>query len=153
MLKLLKLEGIPMADTTRKLIIEEITKSLDVPDSAYEAAERRYKDLGKWLHDQNKAACASFRPHVSPQGSFRLGTVNKPWKREDFDLDLTCKLLEGFSKEAYSQKQLKELLGNDLEKYRQERAIQDDFEEKHRCWRLNYQDQLNFHMYFVPVIP
>lgn len=142
-----------MADTTRKLIIAEITKLLDVPDSAYEAAERRYKDLGEWLHDHNKANCASFRPHVSPQGSFRLGTVNKPWKREDFDLDLTCKLLEEFSKKVYTQKQLKELLGNDLEKYRQERAIQDELEEKHRCWRLNYQDQLKFHMDVVPGIP
>lgn len=142
-----------MANITRKFIVEEIAKLLDVPDSAYEAAERRYKDLGEWLHDQNKAGCASFGPHVSPQGSFRLGTVNKPWNREDFDLDLTCKLQDEFSKDIYAQRQLKELLGKDLEKYRQERAIHDKLEEKHRCWRLNYQDQLKFHMDVVPGIP
>ena len=60
---------------------------------------------------------------------------------------------EGFSKETYSQQELKILVGQDLEKYRQERSIQEELEEKHRCWRLNYQDQLKFHMDAVPAIP
>lgn len=138
---------------TRSLIIKEIADKLDVPDSAYEAAEKRYTDLGNWLHDRSKASCASFSPDIKPQGSFRLGTVTRPWKREDFDLDLTCILQEGISKEAYTQKELKELVGQDLEKYRQERKIREKLEEKHRCWRLYYQDQLKFHMDAVPAIP
>ena len=117
-----------MRKSSRSLIIKEIAESLDVPDSAYETAARRYNDLGDWMQDHSKAACASFNPHIKPQGSFRLGTVTRPWKREDFDLDLTCILQEGFSKSAYTQKELKELVGQDLENYRQERNIQEELE-------------------------
>jgi hypothetical protein len=139
--------------TKRSIIIDNIIESLDVPDSAYEAAERRYKDLGTWLHDQGKASIAPFSPHVFAQGSFRLGTVTRPWKREDYDLDLACKLQQGLTKSNHTQEQLKRLVGSDLEKYRKERGIQDKLEEKHRCWRLNYQDSLQFHMDVVPGIP
>jgi len=124
-----------------------------VPDSAYEAAERRYLDLGEWLRNHDKAICASFEPHVFPQGSFRLGTVIKPWKQDEFDLDLSCKLQEGLSKSKHTQKDVKHFLGADLESYRQERGIIEPPEEKHRCWRLNYQDDLSFHMDIVPAIP
>lgn len=142
-----------MSNSTRLFIIKEIAQSLDVPNSAYEAAARRYDDLGNWLQDYSKASCAFFSPHISPQGSFRLGTVTRPWKRENYDLDLTCKLRDGLSKRTHTQKELKELVGKDLERYRQERGIQEKLEEKHRCWRLNYQDQLKFHMDGVPAFP
>ena len=135
------------------MVINDIIESLDVSDSAYEAAARRYKDLGAWLHDQAKVASAPFSPHVFAQGSFRLGTVTRPWKREDYDLDLACKLQQGVTKSEHTQKQLKQLVGSDLEDYRNERGIQDKPEEKHRCWRLNYQDNLKFHMDIVPGIP
>lgn len=142
-----------MGNSSRAFIIGEIAESLDVPDSAYEAAERRYMDLGNWMQDRSKARCAFFNPHIFPQGSFRLGTVTRPWKREDYDLDLTCKLQEGLNKAEHTQEQLKMLVGDDLESYRRERRIQEKLEEKHRCWRLNYQDQLKFHMDAVPAIP
>ena len=142
-----------MLMTTSGLIINDIIESLDVPDSAYEMAEQRYTDLGKWLYDPAKAESAAFNPHVFAQGSFRLGTVTRPWKREDYDLDLACKLQDGVTKSEHTQVQLKILVGSDLEKYRQERGIQEKPEEKHRCWRLNYQDALKFHMDIVPAIP
>lgn len=142
-----------MAVSTRGLAIEDIVQALDVPETAYEAAKRRYKDLGEWLHDAGKARCASFCPHVSAQGSFRLGTVTRPWKREDYDLDLLCKLETGVTKTQNTQIQLKRLLGEDIEAYRKERGIQKRVEEKHRCWRLKYQDDLYFHMDIVPAIP
>ena len=142
-----------MAVSIRSLAIEDIIKALDVPDGAYEAAERRYRDLGEWLHDDGKAQSASFDPHVFPQGSFRLGTVTKPWKRDDYDLDLSCKLQDGLTKASHTQKQLKLLLGADIEAYRRERGIERRLEETHRCWRLKYKDDLNFHMDIVPAIP
>lgn len=142
-----------MTTSIRSIVIEDIIKDLDVPNGAYEAAKRRYKDLGEWLHDEQKAKSASFDPHVFPQGSFRLGTVTRPWKREDYDLDLSCKLQDGLTKSQYTQKQLKLLMGIDLEAYRRERGIQKRSEEKHRCWRLQYQDALKFHMDIVPAIP
>ncbi len=66
-----------------------------------------------------------FSPHVSPQGSFRLGTVTRPWKREDYDLDLTCKLQKGLTKSLHTQRELKHLVGFDLKNYQQERGIKE----------------------------
>lgn len=140
-------------NSRRQLITENIADSLDVPISAYEAAERRYQDLSNWLGDPTKAQSAAFHPHVFPQGSFRLGTVTRPWKREDYDLDLSCTLQDGVTKMTHTQEELKMLIGNDLNKYRSERGIQERLEEKHRCWRLHYQEQLKFHMDTVPAIP
>lgn len=142
-----------MSASIRSFAIEDIIQSLDVPDTAYKEAERRYEDIGEWLHNYAKANSAPFSPHVFSQGSFRLGTVTRPWKRDDYDLDLCCKLQDGLSKSECTQKQIKHLLGSDLKKYRQERDIQEPPKEKHRCWRLNYQDALQFHIDIVPAIP
>ncbi len=142
-----------MSNNIRKFITTEILESLDVPASAYEAAERRYDDLGKWLKDSTKAACKIYSPHVFPQGSFRLGTVIKPWKRGEYDLDLAYKLQDGISKISHTQLELKNLVFSDLNNYRKDRRIQEALDEKRRCWRLHYQDQLKFHMDIVPGIP
>lgn len=136
-----------------KMMLGEIGSSIDIPDSSYETAYTRYKDLGKWLSENPKSKCARFKPHVFAQGSFRLGTVIKPWKRKDYDLDLSCKLQQGITKENYTQEQLKKLIGADLETYRLEKHIEEELEPRHRCWRLIYQDQLNFHIDTVPCIP
>lgn len=133
--------------------VEALVESLEVPQSSYETAEKRYRDLGQWLHDTTKAKCAQFGPKVSPQGSFRLGTAIKPWKRADYDLDLTCNLQAGVSTKTHSQKTLKNLVGADLEAYRRERGIEEKLEECKRCWRLYYQDSLSFHMDTLPAVP
>jgi len=133
-------------------VLSALAESLDIPESAYEAATRRYYDLGNWLSDESKAKCAQYKPRISPQGSFRLGTVTKPWKRDHYDLDLSCNLQEGIHTWTHTQEQLKELLGEDLNAYRQERGITEPLERKHRCWRLNYQDELKFHKDTVPCI-
>lgn len=142
-----------MNDEFKGKVLTNLAESIDIPDSAYEAARNRYHDLGGWLSDQSKAKSAQYKPHIAPQGSFRLGTVTKPWKRDDYDLDLHCKLQEGIKKWSHSQEQLKELLGADLSAYRTERGITEGLERKHRCWRVNYQDRLKFHIDSVPCIP
>lgn len=142
-----------MANENKEKVLKALVEALDIPDSAYHAAENRYYDLGHWLGDVSRSKCAQFKPHVSLQGSFRLGTVTKPWNHDEYDLDLSCKLQEGITKLNHSQEYLKELLGEDLKAYREERKIREELERKHRCWRLNYQDQLRFHMDAVPGIP
>jgi hypothetical protein len=91
---------------------------------------------------------------VYPQGSFRLGTVVRPLQDgDDYDLDLGCRLRSGITKQTHTQKQLKHLLGADLEAYRTARQIKERLDEKRRCWRLKYADELRFHMDIVPSIP
>lgn len=142
-----------MSETAQNITIDEIVKSIDIPDSAYETAEKRYQDLGKFF-SSSRATCSQFSPHIYPQGSFRLGTVIRPIDEgEQYDLDMGCRLQYGITRNTFSQKQLKDLVGSDLEIYRNARRIQDEVEEKHRCWCLNYRDDLSFHMDVVPSLP
>ena len=138
---------------TQKIVIEEIAGSIDIPESAYEKAEKRYKNLGDWF-DRKEVKCSAFSPHIYSQGSFRLGTVVRPLNdKDEYDLDVGCRLKQGISKTTHTQKQLKELVGADLEEYRKASRIQNRLDEKHRCWRLQYADEMSFHMDVVPSIP
>ncbi len=133
-------------------IITALAAAIEIPDEAYRTATARYEDLGKWLSEKT-AHCHNFAPKISCQGSFRLGLVTRPInEEEEYDLDLACQLTAGFDKSQHSQKELKRLIGTDLEAYRQARRIEQATEEKNRCWRLSYKDQLKFHMDVVPCL-
>ncbi len=137
----------------KRVVIDNMVKLLELPDSAYDKARKRYEDLGEWF-DRDESAVSENEPHIFPQGSFRLGTAIRPLdESEEYDLDLACKLREGISKDSHTQETLKKLIGIELEAYRKARGIKSELEPKHRCWRLEYQDDLSFHMDIVPCIP
>jgi hypothetical protein len=139
--------------TAKNEILTSIAETIEIPESAYKAAEDRYKDLGAFLTDPGSHS-HNYDPHIFAQGSFRLGTVIRPLSDdEEYDLDLSCELKRGYSPQQRSQRDLKHLLGLDLEKYRVARRIENMKEEKNRCWRLRYKDQLRFHMDVVPCLP
>lgn len=141
-----------MSDNKHNALLEKILEAIELPEGAYEKAEKRYNDLGEWLQ-RDDSTCADFNPHVFPQGSFRLGTANRPYRDEEYDLDIGCNLRNGLTKDKSTQKQLKQLVGHELESYRTARNIKEDLAEKKRCWRLEYADDLSFHMDIVPCIP
>ncbi|MGJ4788201.1 nucleotidyltransferase domain-containing protein [Leptospira koniambonensis] len=135
------------------IILEKIIGDLELPDSAYEKAIKRYEDLGSWF-DREECKVGKYHPHFFSQGSFRLGTAIKPIHGSNtYDLDLVCKLEHGLTKDSISQADLKKIIGDELEKYRNARGIKSPLEEKHRCWRIEYQDELSFHIDIVPGIP
>jgi cyclic GMP-AMP synthase DncV-like protein len=137
-------------DSNAKLDL--LLKQIELPDHAYEAAKRRYDDLGAWV-DRDGCTLKSFDPHIFVQGSFALGTAIRPVKAgQEYDLDLSCKLRRGIDRTTHSQRQVKDMVGRELEAYRVYRKIQDRLEPKHRCWRLKYQDDLPFHLDVVPGI-
>lgn len=142
-----------MPTNKEDLILTHLVELLELPDSAYEKAKDRYEDLGEWLGRDESVVTAN-DVHVFPQGSFRLGTAIRPLTdEEDYDLDLSCELRKGISKAPHSQRNLKELIGCELERYRFARNIKESLEPKHRCWRLKYADELSFHLDIVPSIP
>jgi len=137
----------------KRLLLEHMTELLELPDSAYQKAKKRYDDMGKWF-GRDESLCKYNDPHIFPQGSFRLGTAIRPLDdKEEYDLDLVCKLEEGIAKATHTQEALKKLVGHEIETYREARGIKSLLEEKHRCWRLEYQDDLSFHLDIVPCIP
>jgi hypothetical protein len=142
-----------MTNGKESLILEKIVELLELPDSAYEKAKNRYEDLGDWF-DRDDSLLSSNDVHIFPQGSFRLGTAIRPLdSEEEYDLDLACNARMGISKGTHTQRQLKEIVGVELELYRKSKGIKAEKDEKRRCWRLEYQDSLSFHMDIVPCIP
>lgn len=136
----------------KELILKEMIEALDLPDSAYDRAINRYEDLGEWFN-RDESLFKDNEVHIFPQGSFMLGTTIRPLNKEEYDLDLACKLRTGVTKRSHSQKLLKEIIGQELEAYRKARNIEEDLLPKHRCWRLEYKDDISFHMDIVPCIP
>lgn len=141
-----------MSKDKSNLVLARLLQKIELSEEAYAIAENRYTNIGEWFH-RPKSSCVDFDPHVFPQGSFRLGTANRPLKNEEYDLDIGCNLRRGISKKKRTQEELKELVGFELEQYRKAQTIKEPIAEKKRCWRLEYADELSFHMDIVPCIP
>lgn len=127
-------------------IIGCTVEQLDITVDDFQAAEQRYNDVGKHLADDIGA-------DVYVQGSFMLGTVVRPYGREDeFDLDLVCKV--DIAKDSTTQEQLKNGVGRHLETYIENTEGVDgevpQLGESRRCWTLGYEQ---FHMDVLPCIP
>lgn len=137
----------------KQKILGHLIESLELPQSAYEKAEKRYQELAEWL-GRKDSSCEHNDPHVFSQGSFRLGTAIRPLnEKEEYDLDLVCELRKGITKSSHTQQQLKDIIGGEIKKYRVAKNIQKPVTEKHRCLRLEYQDDLSFYMDILPSIP
>ena len=132
-------------------ILEEIADALDIPQSKYEEAESSYTSIGEWL-DRDESTLTDYRPAVSPQGSFLLGTVIRPLSDADeYDVDLVC-VLKG-TKTEFTQKSLKEAVGHEIRLYAKARNMAKRPEEGRRCWTLHYADDAQFHMDVLPALP
>lgn len=140
------------ATTNADARLTALLLEVDLPERAYELAERRYEDLAAWIARPG-SALAAYDSHIFVQGSFALGTTIRPVNDGDeYDLDFSCKLRNRVSRTTHSQAQVKTLLAGELEAYRAARQIQKELQEKRRCWRLGYRDDLPFHMDVVPGI-
>jgi hypothetical protein len=132
-------------------LLEVILDHLDIPKSYYEKAVARHKSLGQWLC-RPESRVAVFNPHVSPQGSFRFGTVNRPLvSTEEYDLDNITTLM--IAKMAMTQRQIKEIYGAEVRGYARANGMLAPAEEKDRCWRLVYADEVRFHLDTLPCLP
>ena len=142
-----------MSSNNINVPIQILLDAIEIPDSAYEKAKTRYKDIGGWLC-RPESSCRKYAPAIFAQGSFLLGTVTRPRDASgEYDLDLVVKLRRGVSKSSHTQKELKTLIGVELEAYRNARQIQQPLDEKRRCWRLLYKDEVSFHIDALPCIP
>ena len=134
-----------------KQVLEHIADLLDIPPSHYKLAIERYKSLGEWLH-RPESCVAEYDPEVYAQGSFRYGTVIRPLLGgEEYDLDLVSQL--ALSKERVSQARLKELVGVEIKGYASAHNMNEPAHEGNRCWRLDYADDVSFHMDILPAVP
>lgn len=128
-----------------------LADELDIAPSLYHKATARHTSLGEWLC-RPESSLARYEPSVRPQGSFRFGTVIKPLvEGATYDLDqvVTLRIL---STQDLSQAELKRRLGVELAAYARAHGMQ-ALDEKHRCWRLRYRDEVAFHLDSLPSVP
>jgi hypothetical protein len=135
--------------TDLSFIFEEIAKLLDISDTLFEEAERKYQTVGVWLGEGN-SPLAEYSPTIYPQGSFLLGTVTKPLgERDEYDIDLVFEMI--LSKLNTTQFRVKNLVGDRLKDHEVYRRMLDD--EGRRCWTLVYADSARFHLDILPAVP
>lgn len=129
-----------------KLVVDHI----DIPLSFYQKAAARHRSLGDWLC-RSDSRVAHLSPHISPQGSFRFGTVVRPLTTDaEYDLDNVTTLL--LPKDAMTQRELKNLYGSEIKDYALAHNMSSPIDEKNRCWRIKYADEVRFHLDTVPSV-
>ena len=138
-----------MAITSQaEALLEALSKSLEVPESRYEAADRSYQAIAEWMRRPN-SEFFDFDVSVYTQGSFRLGTAIRPASdAEDYDLDIVCEVSE--RKGQTTQKALHDAMGRETRSYARSKGMEPP-EEWDRVWTLNYADGAQFHIDLLPL--
>jgi hypothetical protein len=132
-------------------IFEKIAETLDISEEAFAKAESRYQNIGKWLN-RTDSKIRHKSPNIYPQGSINLGTIIKPINEVDeYDFDLVCEI--NYLKNEITQEKLKELVGNEIRDYINAYKLKNPIKEGNRCWTLQYEDNINFHIDILPCVP
>jgi hypothetical protein len=137
----------------QKALIEAILKAVEIAPSTYESAVKRYKAMTDWF-GRPESKLRDFDPLMYTQGSFRLGTVIRPiFDGEEYDLDLVLRL--SLSRYLLTQKELKDLVGEEVKSYAKAQNFKKEPTSGKRCWTQEYQESGNtgFHMDILPAIP
>jgi len=124
--------------------LEAVCQQLELTDTQYMEAKRRYEGVGGWLAEASHPALAGLAIYV--QGSTAIGTTVKPIGRNEHDVDLIAKLND--VARFYPPAFVKKLIGDRLKEHgTYERLL----EEMCRCWRLDYANE--FHLDITPAVP
>lgn len=125
-------------------ILELICQQLELTETQRQSAEDRYMAIGRWLAKDNSSALKTAT--IYSQGSVALQTTVRPWRQQEFDLDLVCHVMGASA--STSPTALKQLVGDRL---KANVTYEKLLEEKPRCWRLSYADE--FHLDITPSVP
>ncbi len=124
-------------------VLDEICRVLELSAAQLEAARTSYEAVAEWLSASDNPILKWIE--IYAHGSAGLGTTVRPIGREDFDVDLICKVLRFTADRPPSE--LKRIVGDRL---RENARYAGMLEEKKRCWRLNYTRE--YHLDISPTI-
>lgn len=124
-------------------VLDHICQALELSRAQLDAARTSYEAVAEWLSGSDNPVLKWIE--IYPHGSAGLGTTVKPIKREDFDVDLICKVLNFTADRLPSE--LKRIVGDRLKENARYAGM---LEEKKRCWRLNYARE--YHLDISPTI-
>lgn len=136
------------------IIFEELAQELDITPSLFEKAEKRYQSVGRHINKEgSNLNKLKVEVEIYLQGSAKLGTITKPIEKDDdYDIDAVCELTN-LSKKTVTQEEVKKAFGEDIKNYAKANSMNKAPKDGKRCWTLNYKDEANFHMDFLPSIP
>lgn len=124
-------------------LLDQICQALELTAAQLEAARTSYEAVAEWLSGSDNPLLKWI--DIYAHGSTGLGTTVKPIGREDFDVDLICKVLRFTADRPPAE--LKRIVGDRLKENASYAAM---LEEKKRCWRLNYARE--YHLDISPTI-
>lgn len=124
-------------------LLDRICQALELTAAQLEAARTSYEAVAEWLSESDNPLLKWI--DIYAHGSTGLGTTVKPIGREDFDVDLICKVLRFTADRPPAE--LKRIVGDRLKENARYAAM---LEEKKRCWRLNYARE--YHLDISPTI-
>lgn len=133
---------------SRNIALEKIVGDLDISPTDFERARRSYKAVAEWL--KGGEYYSGSRLDIYIQGSFRLGTVIRPYRNRidaDYDIDQVCEI----NGHATGARTLKNDAGDRLKKNGDYERMLD--EEGRRCWTLIYASQEGRPGFHLDVLP
>ncbi len=135
-----------MTKFDKRTFLESLSNVLDISPSNYSLAVSRYKSVANYLTSQGIDA------DFYTQGSFRLGTVIKPYRGDEdaaYDIDLVCQVQS--LKQNTTPGELKKSIGEILNG---SKVYGNLTKESRRCWTIEYAENagLNFHMDVLPSV-
>lgn len=128
-------------------ILNQITTELELTTSQEGVIEKAYNSVADWL-TQNDSLLKKYGISIFLQGSVKLGTVVKPIRNDDYDVDLVCLFNENTN--HLTAEQVKMFVGKRLKENQRYHLML--AKEGKRCWTLQYSDSLNFHMDILPAV-
>lgn len=125
--------------------LELICQELELTETQYQDAKEKYVAVGKWL--DGSSVIKIYGPVIVPQGSISLGTTVRPIGRDEFDIDLVCKLV--LAGPEHNQAYIRDIVGSRL---RENKTYAEMIEPLNRGWRLNYAKSSRFHLDITPAV-
>lgn len=126
-------------------ILERICEQFDPTETQTKLARQHYEAVGAWVA---AAELQLFRSAtIYAQGSFAIGTTNRPIGSDDIDVDLVTHFPD-HAASVLPPATLKKLLGDRLKAHATYAPM---LLEMPRCWRIDYANE--FHLDITPSIP
>ncbi len=129
-------------------ILESALSNLDISPTDFEIARKRYLSVAQYLENGNYKSGSNIDIYL--QGSFRLGTVIRPYRNKqnaDYDIDQVCEI----NGNDTTASRLKHDVGDWLNVDDNYKRMLD--EEGRRCWTLKYASsdgRPGFHLDILP---
>jgi hypothetical protein len=128
-------------DKQLEIVLDVVCEKLQLPKTLKAKVDTSYQTIVQLIEEDDEFF-KGLEPHMFPYGSYAIDTTNKPWDREEFDLDFAIFVI--FNKSEITTKGFLQKLYNLLERHG---TYKDKIELLRFCVRIQYE---GFHLDIMP---